>query len=635
MAAKLGSFRHSFAEKREKERLLLYKGRYSELSGSTNDEDEDKTLRCCSCQSIWDKFAESWNNLQDVAVEAWQMGRSDPRKIVFSAKMGLALMLISLMIFLKEPVKDLSTHSVWAILTVVVVFEFSIGATLSKGFNRGLGTLSAGGLALGTAELSRLAGEWDEVVIITSIFIMGFLFTYAKLYPKMKPYEYGFRVFLLTYCYIMVSGYRTREFIHTAITRFLLIALGAGVCLVVNICIYPIWAGEDLHNLVSKNFMAVATSLEGCLTFYILVSLFHFAEMLVLVNCGFKPCSSIFFAVLADSPIFSTGCVSGYLNCVEYKKVPSKILTYQASDDPVYSGYRSAVESTSQEDALVGFAIWEPPHGPYKMLKYPWRNYVKVSGALRHCAFLVMALHGCILSEIQAPAEHRLVFRSELQRVGTAGANVLRELGNKVKKMEKLDTVDILYEVHEAAEELQKKVDKKSYLLVNSESWEIGNQPKELGDPQVLVSMEDDENEFQKYMSVSEALPDRRSRPVSRSWNVLNTNMGVDSIPPASVPSVKILERQISGPARTSNTADAEESKTYESASALSLATFTSLLIEFVARLQNVVNSFEELSEKANFKEPVEPSAAEEVPGFWTRLCRFIKFRNRDGHLLG
>ncbi|XP_019432299.1 PREDICTED: aluminum-activated malate transporter 9-like isoform X2 [Lupinus angustifolius] len=526
---KSGSFRHGLAEK--KERLLSMAGDYSIGMPESDVEEEHASYKCCLCDGI----VKCWKRVKSFGVKGWEIGRSDPRNVMFSAKLGLALTLLSLLIFLRE---DMSRYSVWAILTVVVVFEFHIGATLSKGLNRGLGTLSAGALALGMAELSASAGKWEELIIIISIFTIGFCATYAKLFPTLKPYEYGFRVFLITYCFITVSGYRTGEFVETAVNRFLLIALGASVSLGVNICIYPIWAGEDLHNLVTKNFMGVATSLE------------------------------------------------------------------------VYNGYRSAVESRSKEDSLIGFAVWEPPHGHYKMLKYPWKNYVKVSGALRHCAFMVMAMHGCILSEIQAPAEKRHVFHCELQRVGSEGAKVLRELGNKLGKMEKLDREDLLYEVHEAAEELQHKIDKKSYLLVNSESWEIGNRPREeKGDNLQGLFNRDGERKFLEHKSLSEAILDLRSVEVPKSWDAKLTSENNPAVPAA------ITLNNIS--------------KTYESASALSLTTFTSLLIEFVARLQNLVDSFEELGEKAKFVDPLEH---QEEPvrhgGFWTRL--FNCFQSKD-----
>ncbi|KAF1883185.1 hypothetical protein Lal_00003368 [Lupinus albus] len=582
---KLGSFRHSFAER--KERLLSMKSDgYSQIGIGLSESDEEsddpvvrRLWRWCS-----DGVVMGWKKVKHVAASAWEMGHSDPRKIIFSVKVGLALTLISLLIFLKEPFEDVNRYFVWAILTVVLIFEYNIGATFSKGLNRAVGTLSAGGIALGIAELSKLAGEWEEFAIIISIFFVGFCGTYAKFYPTMKAYEYGLRVFLLTYCIVIVSGNRTGDFINTARNRFVLITLGASVSLGVNIFIFPIWAGEDLHALVAKNFIGVASSLEGV--------------------------------------------VNSYLNCIEYERVPSKILTYQASDDPVYSGYRSAVESTSKEEALLGFAVWEPPHGRYKMLRYPWKNYVKVSGALRHCAFMVMAMHGCILSEIQAPPEKRQVFYNELKKVCSEGAKVLREIGNKVKKMEKLDDGDILFDVQEAAEELQNKIDKKSFLLVNSESWEIGNRPSHEVEPQDFLN-NDEETQFLEYKSLSEAVLDLRAVRVPNMWG----ENGVPKVKPAAaIVEENMFNKRISWPDHHSFQADAilkmAESKTYENASSLSLATFTSLLIEFVARLPNLVDSFEELGVVAKFKDPPEQQSPELPNGFWTRFSNCFTFKN-------
>ncbi|KAK3158997.1 hypothetical protein QOZ80_2AG0144360 [Eleusine coracana subsp. coracana] len=492
-----------------------------------------------------------WGAVRAAAAEMWAFARKDPRKPVFAAKVATALAFTTLLVFLREP-SDIASHSIWAILTVVVVFEFSIGATLSKGMNRGLGTVTAGGLALAVAELATQMGKYNMVFLIISIFIVAFGATLTKLHPKMKPYEYGLRVFLLTFCIVTVSGYKAGKFTSMAISRFVLIAVGAAISLSVNI-----------------------------------------------------------------------GCVDGYLRCMEYERVPSKILTHQASDDDhLYSGYRAAVEATAQEETLLGFAIWEPPHGPYKMMKYPWRSYTKVSGALRHCSFAVMALHGCILSEIQAPAESRKVFSAELHRVGQEGAKVLRELGNKVKTMTKLSSSSILAEVHLATEELQKKIDEKSYLLVNKDRWEARRQHEETEQTADAADAADNENRDERHDHTVLHLG------AAHNSNSFTSNPFLGRLHSGSMVD-GLFKSQSSWPARhsfhPSLPFEVVQSRTYESASALSLATFASLLIEFVARLQNLVDAFEELSEKANFKDPVEEPAAINRETYWVfRICKLL-----------
>ncbi|CAM8876537.1 unnamed protein product [Rhodiola kirilowii] len=513
---------------------------------------EERVKRRCCFRSIPDSIVDSWKSVRSGVDELYEMGRADPRKFVFAVKMGFSLALISLVIFLKD-FATFTQYSIWGILTVIVVFEYTVGATLSKGFNRALGTLSAGGLALCIAELS--AGQFQDIVTVISVFIVGFSASYIKLHPKMKPYEYGLRVFLLTYSIVLISGKKSSTtFFNTAFYRLMLIALGAFVCLVVNIFIFPIWAGEDLHKLVVKNFRGVAKSLEGC--------------------------------------------VNGYLQCVEYGRIPSMILTYQPMDDPMYSGYRAAVQSSSKEDTLVDFAIWEPPHGPYRTFNYPWKNYLKVAGALRHCAFMVMAMHGCILSEIQAPAEKRHTLRNELRKVGTEGANVLRTLADKLEKMEKLGAVDLLFEVHELAEALQIKIDENSYILVNTDRWDPSRKPKPVEEYDNVQELKDSDNKDFIFTSLSESILDSGECPTQKGMDSQTTSMfrsGFGSNLP-HWPSHMFIHADLG--------ISLQESKTFESASSLSLATFASLLIEFVARLQYLVDSYQELCVLANFNEP-------------------------------
>ena len=210
------------------------------------------------------------------------------------------------------------------------------------------------------------------------------------------------------------------------------------------------------------------------------------------------------------------------------------------------------------------------------------------------------------------------------------GAKVLRELGRKVEKMEKLGQQDLLIEVHEAAEELQMKIDKNSFLLVNFASWEAGRLPKEYEDAENILQVKDTELKTPVITSLSETVLDLGSAP--RSWNARTPNMSMDPPMPGWVSSESMFKKQVSWPSGLSFNADLvlneQESKTYESASSLSLATFTSLLIEFVARLQYLVDSFEELSELAKFKDPADLPAPKEVVGFWTRLRQCFGLNN-------
>ncbi|CAH1446875.1 unnamed protein product [Lactuca virosa] len=145
------------------------------------------------------------------------------------------------------------------------------------------------------------------------------------------------------------------------------------------------------------------------------------------------------------------------------------------------------------------------------------------------------------------------------------------------------------------AKYLQTKVDRKSYLLVDANSWEIGKPPIEFQDIQDISKTDDDDPyKYHGYHSFSEA---RLDLGTSRS-------PGATNLPFAGTNGFqKSLTWKFSF--KPERMVIQDEGDTYKSASVLSLVTFTSLLIEFVVRLGNLVVTFEELNETTKFKAPM------------------------------
>ncbi|KAL6626986.1 hypothetical protein ACP70R_030712 [Stipagrostis hirtigluma subsp. patula] len=489
--------------------------------------------------------------------DVWEFTRQDTNRVTFALKVGLACLLVSLLILLRAPYDIFGTNIIWSILTVAIMFEYTVGATFNRGFNRAIGSVLAGVFAIVVIEVAMSSGPIAEPYIIGfSIFLVGAVTSFLKLWPLLVPYEYGFRVILFTFCLIIVSGYRMGNPIRTAMDRLYSIAIGGLVAVLVNVFICPIWAGEQLHKELVSNFNSLADSLEECVNKY-------------LSDHG------------SEHPDFSKAVVDDF------------------PDEPAFRKCRATVNSSAKHDLLANSAKWEPPHGRFKHFFYPWAEYVKVGNVLRHCAYEVMALHGCVHSEIQAPYNLRCAFQSEILDATNQAAELLHSLAKDVNNMNWSLQTSLLKHVHISTERLQHSVDLHSYLFTASHE---DNSAKQQVKASRVVSF--NLKDFTK----------QSDEPESK----ITGNTTITSAVPMQAECyheiTKRQQRRLSWPSREVDDFGDDGNvvsemvprmRALESTTALSLATFTSLLIEFVARLDHLVEAVEKLAKMARFKQHI------------------------------
>ena len=75
----------------------------------------------------WGLIEKFRDKVVEAARKAKKLGQEDPRRIIHSLKVGLAITLVSLIYYFNPAYGDFGVSTMWAVLTVVVVFEFSVG----------------------------------------------------------------------------------------------------------------------------------------------------------------------------------------------------------------------------------------------------------------------------------------------------------------------------------------------------------------------------------------------------------------------------------------------------------------------------------------------------------------------------
>ncbi|KAB1211951.1 Aluminum-activated malate transporter 1, partial [Morella rubra] len=163
----------------------------------------------------------------------------------------------------------------------------------------------------------------------------------------------------VTFSLTTVSGFRDDEILVIALKRLFTAILGGCVCVIISILVCPVWAGEDLHNLIALNLEELANFLEG------------FGD--------------------------------------EYFKYKTDYAT-STDDKSFLQGYKSVLDSKSSEESLADFAHWEPRQGQFRF-RHPWKQYLEIGTLTRECAYRIDALSAYLTSDVQASAE----FRSKIQ----------------------------------------------------------------------------------------------------------------------------------------------------------------------------------------------------------------------------
>lgn len=204
-----------------------------------------------------------------------------------------------------------------------------------------------------------------------------------------------------------------------------------------------------------------------------------------------------------------------------------------------------------------------------------------------------------VFTSLQAPYNLKCAFRSEILDASNQAAELLRSLAKDVNNMKWSLQTSLLKHVHVSTERLQHSIDLHSCLFTASHEYNSAKEPLQTT-KFVSFNLKDFNTESDEPKSKVTGNSTSLSAPMqAESYHQMmkRQQRRLHSWPPREVDNFEDDESVVSDliPRMCA----------LESTTALSLATFTSLLIEFVARLDHLVEAVEKLATIARFKEQI------------------------------
>ncbi|CAL5432370.1 unnamed protein product [Camellia sinensis] len=539
-------------------------GIFSGVAMAMDTESQETSGRVKNMKKRIENLGEKMKRLPGLTWKTvWKVGRDDPRRVIHSLKVGLSLTLVSLLYLMEPLFKGVGENAIWAVMTVVVVLEFTAGATLCKGLNRGIGTLLAGLLALLIEYVAEKSGRVFRAIFIgAAVFLIGSASTYTRFIPYIKKnYDYGVMIFLLTFNLITVSSYRVENVLKMAQERFYTIAIGCSICLFMAVLVFPKWSGEDLHNSTVSKLEGLAKSIQACVNEY-----------------------------------FSD----------EEETEESREKSSSSSEDLIYKGYKAVLESKSNDETLViNSTSWRTK----KSMNMPCLLVEIENGmcydddelcACRQCMQVgsqgtqdIVGIHGSNMSNwdllfaildtqlllfmvvcklrFRTPRTVRALFKDPCIRLAAEVSKALLELSQSISNRRQWSPEILSDHLHQALQDLNTALKSQPRLFLGRTTTTSSTM--------LALAAATASQKYEKDFGVSlSSVKTNTSALLSRT----------------SEKEMKVLRPTLSKSAITTS---------LEFSEALPFAAFASLLVEVVARLELVIEEVEELGRVACFKE--------------------------------